>query len=50
VLADIAAARVEMLQLITGDLDPATQDTMVSALLGIKAALSAERRAARDVA
>ena len=50
VLADIAQARHEMLEIMAGGLDPASREAVVSSLLGIKTALSAERRAAKDVA
>jgi MarR family transcriptional regulator, transcriptional regulator for hemolysin len=50
VLADIARHRAEILHVITSGLDPADHDALVPSLQHMKAALAAERRAAKDVA
>lgn len=50
VLAEIAAYRADILQTVTSGLDPAARDALVSSLFSMKAALSAERRAAKEVA
>jgi DNA-binding MarR family transcriptional regulator len=50
VLAEIAQHRAAVLETVTADLDPAAQAVLVSSLQHMKAALSAERRAAKEVA
>lgn len=50
ILAGIERARVDMLHTITGGLSPETNQILVDALLHMKAALAADRRAAKDVA
>jgi MarR family transcriptional regulator, transcriptional regulator for hemolysin len=50
VLTQIAQHRAEVLQTVTAGLDPAAQTALVSSLQHMKAALSAERRAAKEVA
>lgn len=50
VLADIAAQRADLLHTLTSGLDPAARETLTASLLHMKAALAAERRAAKEVA
>ena len=49
-LGDIAEHRADLLHTLTSGLDPAARETLVSSLLHMKAALAAERRAAKEVA
>lgn len=50
ILAGIEQNRVSMLHTITSGLSPETNQTVVDALLHMKAALAADRRAAKEVA
>lgn len=50
VLASIAGHRADILHTLTSDLDPADREALVSSLLHMKSALTAERRAAKEVA
>jgi len=50
VLADIARHRADILHTIAGGLEPAARDALISSLQHMKAALCAERRAAKEAA
>ena len=50
ILTAIAAQRAELLHTITSGLDPEARETLVASLLHMKAALAAERRAAKEAA
>ncbi len=50
ILTEIAAQRADLLHTITSGLDPEARETLVTSLLDMKAALTAERRAAKEVA
>ncbi len=50
ILTEIAAQRADLLHTITSGLDPEARETLVTSLLHMKAALAAERRAAKEVA